>query len=163
VNEAELSIIPLEARSHQGATAGVVTRLVAGGIDALAVAAALLGAYAGGAVIVFLVAPRSVGRPDSALLLSVVAYLVVLVLYLTAAWSISGRTLGDHLMGIRVVAGGRRLRPARAFSRAVLCAVFPVGLLWCAVNERRRSVQDLVVRTSVIYDWLPRRTARPGA
>jgi hypothetical protein len=31
--------------------------------------------------------------------------------------------------------------------------VFPAGLLWCAVNARNRSLQDIVMRTSVVYDW----------
>jgi hypothetical protein len=37
--------------------------------------------------------------------------------------------------------------------------VFPIGLLWCAVSTSRRSLQDIVVRTSVIYDW----QAHPGS
>ena len=44
----------------------------------------------------------------------------------------------------------------------VLCVVFPIGLLWCVVSEENRSVQDLLLRTSVIYDWsvrVPLRTA----
>ena len=46
---------------------------------------------------------------------------------------------------------------------AILCVVFPIGLLWCVVSEENRSVQDLLLRTSVIYDWsvrVPFRTAR---
>jgi hypothetical protein len=35
--------------------------------------------------------------------------------------------------------------------RAVLCVAFPPLLFWAIVN--RRSVQDLVLRTAVIYDW----------
>jgi uncharacterized RDD family membrane protein YckC len=31
--------------------------------------------------------------------------------------------------------------------------VFPVGLLWCAVSGENRSLADLLVRTSVVYDW----------
>jgi hypothetical protein len=47
----------------------------------------------------------------------------------------------------------------RAFVRAVLCALFPIGLFWSAVSTRNESVQDLLVRTTVVYDWglkLPR-------
>jgi uncharacterized RDD family membrane protein YckC len=73
--------------------------------------------------------------------------------YLSAAWAISGRTCGALLMGLRVVGPGGRLRPAVALLRAVLCVLFPVGLLWCAVNARNRSLQDIVLRTSVVYDW----------
>jgi hypothetical protein len=35
--------------------------------------------------------------------------------------------------------------------RAVLCVIFPVGLLWVLVSQENRSAQDLVLRTSVIY------------
>ena len=35
----------------------------------------------------------------------------------------------------------------------MLCVVFPVGLLWSAVSRERRSLQDLVVRSVVVYDW----------
>ncbi|MET1061269.1 MAG: RDD family protein [Aeromicrobium sp.] len=159
MNEPDLSIIPLEARSHQGTAAGVVTRLAASSIDGLVVGAVLIGSYAGYAAFLFVVDPRRFEFPDLALVLDVTVYLTVLLLYLTAAWSIGGRTFGDHVMGVRVVTLARGpLRPARALARAALCAVFPMGLLWCAVNPRRRSVQDLLLRTMVVYDWLPRRS-----
>ena len=78
------------------------------------------------------------------------------VVYLTGAWWINGQTIGDRVMGVRVVSGREpRLRLARAFLRAVFCAFVPIGLMWCAVSPNRRSVQDLVLRTSVIYDWSP--------
>jgi uncharacterized RDD family membrane protein YckC len=35
--------------------------------------------------------------------------------------------------------------------RAVACVLFPVGLAWVAVDRRRRSVQDIVLGTRVIY------------
>jgi hypothetical protein len=31
--------------------------------------------------------------------------------------------------------------------------VFPIGVLWVAVNRENRSVQDIVLRTSVVYEW----------
>ena len=95
----------------------------------------------------------------------VVGFFEITVGYLTAAWWISGRTVGDHVMGIRVVTGKRtRLRVGRAFVRAVLCAAFPVGLLWCVISRERRAVHDVLLRTSVVYDWLPRPArSLPGA
>jgi uncharacterized RDD family membrane protein YckC len=50
---------------------------------------------------------------------------------------------------------GRPLRLLVALLRAVFYVVFPLGLLLCAGGRQHRSVQDLVLRTSVIYDWLP--------
>ena len=84
--------------------------------------------------------------------------LAAFVLYLTVAWSLSGRTYGDHLMGLRVVdRHGRTPRPLRAFVRALLYVVFPIGLLWCIGNRSRRTLQDRVLGTSVIYDWVGNR------
>jgi uncharacterized RDD family membrane protein YckC len=82
----------------------------------------------------------------------------LLVIYLTFTWSASGRSLGDQVMGLRVVVvgEGHRLRGGRAFLRALICAVFPLGLLWCAVDRRRRAVHDLLLGTHVVYDWIPR-------
>ena len=41
----------------------------------------------------------------------------------------------------------------RAALRALLCALFPIGLLWIAFSTRSLSVQDIVVQTCVRYDW----------
>ena len=68
-----------------------------------------------------------------------------------------GRTYGDHIMGLRVTGRrGRRLGPLRSFGRAAFCVFFPIGLFWCVVSPERRSVQDVVLWTRVVYDWLPR-------
>ena len=58
------------------------------------------------------------------------------------------------MIGLRVVGrGGRPLGFTAALARAVVCAVFPLGLLWTAVSRENRSVADLLLRTSVVYDW----------
>jgi uncharacterized RDD family membrane protein YckC len=163
MNDAELSLVPLEARPYQGTAAGIATRLAANTIDALVVGAGVAGAYAGVVAVRFVLAPRDFQWPDPSLLWFAVSFFDLLVVYLTAAWWVSGRTIGDHVMGVRVVTGRRsRLRFLRAFGRALLCACFPVGLLWCAVNRERRAVHDLVLRTSVVYDWLPRPRPAPA-
>jgi uncharacterized RDD family membrane protein YckC len=82
---------------------------------------------------------------------------VVLGLYLTAAWATTGRTYGNHVLGLRVVdTRGQKLSLVLSLLRASFCVALPIGLLWCAVNSSNRSVQDVVLRTSVIYDWLER-------
>jgi uncharacterized RDD family membrane protein YckC len=106
----------------------------------------------------FLVSPRDFEFATASVLLSVTTALFAMVVYLTVAWSVTGRTYGDHVMGLRVVGRrGDRVWPPTALVRAALYVVFPVGLLWCGVSASRRSVQDVVLRTSVIYDWRPRR------
>jgi hypothetical protein len=34
----------------------------------------------------------------------------------------------------------------------VVCTIFPIGLLWVLVSQENRSVQDVLLRTSVVYD-----------
>ena len=71
-------------------------------------------------------------------------------------WALDGRTYGCHVLGLRVVSyRGSRMRPLGALLRAVFCVFFPIGLLWCAASRANRSVQDVVLRTSVVYDWEP--------
>ncbi|MET0693397.1 MAG: RDD family protein [Propionibacteriaceae bacterium] len=136
-----------------------MTRSLAGVVDALTVLAGLVLAYAGVNALVFAVNPRKFHVISASFILSLSAVLLVLVVYLTAAWALTGRTYGDQLMGLRVVGRhGQRLGLPLALARAVLCVVFPLGLLWCAVSATRRSLQDLLLGTSVIYDW----TLRPA-
>jgi uncharacterized RDD family membrane protein YckC len=157
MNERRVSPVPREARPYQGRRAGLVTRMAAAVIDAGVVGVVMIAGYLGWAGLEFMVDPLGFRFPDPAALLSLTWAFVVLVVYLTAAWTLSGRTYGDHVMGLRVVGrGGRPMRLPAAFLRALLCAVFPIGLLWCAGSREHRSIQDVVFRTSVIYDWQPR-------
>jgi uncharacterized RDD family membrane protein YckC len=151
-----LSVVPQEARRFQGVTAGLVSRLAAGIIDALCVAAAVVAGYAGLNGLLFMLHPRTFDFVGSSFAVVLLASSVVATVYLAAAWSITGRTYGDHVLGLRVVGPhGRRVRLVAALVRAALCVVLPIGLLWCAVSRTRRSAQDALLRTVVIYDWAP--------
>jgi uncharacterized RDD family membrane protein YckC len=78
---------------------------------------------------------------------------IALAIYWTATWSGAGESHGDQLMGLRVVGpGGRRLHLLHAAARAVLCVLFLPGLFWVLVSRGNRSVQDVVLRTRVLYD-----------
>lgn len=157
MTEGGVSPVPREARRYQGRRAGLVSRLVASVIDGLVVALVLVTGYAAWAGLLFLVDPTGFSFPEGSWIFSLAAGFVVLVVYLTAAWTISGRTYGSLVMGLRVVdRRGRKLRLPGALVRALACAVFPIGLLWCAGSRESRSVQDVLLRTSVIYDWQPR-------
>jgi uncharacterized RDD family membrane protein YckC len=86
--------------------------------------------------------------------MSLTVTLGVLILYLTVAWWFGGRTYGDLVMGLRVVTrNGGPVHLVVALLRAVACVLFPLGLLWVAFSRDLRSVQDVVLRTSVVYDW----------
>ena len=133
--------------------AGIVTRILAALIDGVVVAA-LTGAVFGAAVAgLFVVNPVSFRWPHGLLAEASLVTVGVAVGYLTVGWAIAGRTVGGAVLGVRVVAnGGGRLGWTRSACRALLCVLVPLGLLWVAVSARRRSVQDLVVRSTVLYD-----------
>ena len=44
------------------------------------------------------------------------------------------------------------LGEGRCFTRAALCTIFPMGLLWVLVSAENRSLQVILLRTSVVYD-----------
>ncbi|MDT7553176.1 MAG: hypothetical protein QOI16_1712 [Pseudonocardiales bacterium] len=133
--------------------AGVVTRLLAAALDMLAVLLLLGVVFVGVTAVSFLASPLSFRWPTPPPTLSSLLGLLVALGYLTVGWATSGRTCGAAVLGLRVLSQGRgRLGWARAFLRALLCVIFPVGLLWTAVSRGRRSVQDLIVRSVVVYD-----------
>ena len=133
--------------------AGIVTRVLAALIDGVVVAA-LTGAVFGAVVAgMFVVNPVSFRWPHGLLAEASLVTVGVAVGYLTVGWATAGRTVGGAVLGVRVVAnGGGRIGWTRSACRALLCVLVPLGLLWVAVSARRRSVQDLVVRSTVLYD-----------
>jgi uncharacterized RDD family membrane protein YckC len=158
-----IHVIPAEARPFQGRRAGVISRALAVGIDAIVVAVfevVLYGAWAG---FLFLRQGRSFRFPTVDLAPAITIGLVVFTAYAAIGWSTTGRTYGGEVIGLRVVdRRGGRLRPAVALARAALCAIFPLGLFWCVVSRESRSVQDLLIRSSVVYDWEIRRLPTGG-
>ena len=147
-------VVPAGARSMQGHRAGIVTRLLAGAVD---VAIAILGVGLGYlAVLVarYVISPRDFRFLDPGFGLLLISFLWLLTVYLTLAWATTGRSYGARLLGLRVVdAHGRRLRPGVALLRALLCVFVPIVVFWVLVSRENRSAADIVLRTSVIYDW----------
>jgi uncharacterized RDD family membrane protein YckC len=83
-----------------------------------------------------------------------ILFAVLFVLYAAYGWSLNGRTPGQALLGLRTLGpGARQLSFWRAAARAALYVVFPAGLLWVVISRKNLSVQDIVLRTSVVYEW----------
>jgi uncharacterized RDD family membrane protein YckC len=159
---AHVDPIPREARPFQGHRAGLMTRIAAAAIDLGIVIVALGVCYLGVSAFLFLRDPPSFSPPAPSPLVMYVAGGLLLMLYLAVSWMGNGRTYGNHVMGLRVVnRRGHRLHPVVSFVRAALYVVFPIGLLWVLVSGHNRSLQDLIVRTSVIYDWYARGMPHP--
>jgi uncharacterized RDD family membrane protein YckC len=134
------------------AYAGIVTRMLAATIDFLVVLGLTGGVFGAVAAGLFLVSPASFSWPRDLPFDTSVLGLAIAVVYLTVGWAVAGQTVGGAVLGVRVVAlGRRRLGWWRSGLRAVLCVFVPLGLLWSAVSVNRRSVQDLLVGSAVVY------------
>jgi uncharacterized RDD family membrane protein YckC len=136
----------------QGNRAGLVTRSIANIADLVVVTLVVAGAYTAVAATRFLLGPTTfhfpAPSPGTLLLLG----LWVQAVYFAVTWAVVGGTYGDRLLGLRVTDDrGARLGWGRCAARAVLCTLFPIGLLWVLVSRENRSVQDLMLRTSVVY------------
>ena len=142
----------------QGNRAGLISRFAASIVDIGVVIVALGAIYLFIAGAGFLIHPRSFHWP-AALGWSVpVVALVIGTPYLTLSWRATGRTVGDALFGLRVLSeSGRKLGWPRAVLRALFCLIFPLGLFWILFSAQRKSVQDIVLRSKVIYDWASHR------
>lgn len=161
-----VSPIPHEAQPYQGHRAGIVTRFVAAAIDFAVIVAVLVGVYVTWCTLVFLLDPRTFTFPHPTFARAVLVGGVLLWLYLTVGWWLSGRSYGSHVMGVRLLRfDGGRMRIVGSAVRAAFCVVFPIGLFFVVISPANRSVQDLVLRTSVVHDWtvrLPRRSLGRG-
>jgi uncharacterized RDD family membrane protein YckC len=154
LDQPRVEVVPAEARDIQGKPAGLISRTIANILDLGLVFAFVAGTYVVWAGVKFLWQGRDFTRPTPGFALAFAFMTVVHIVYFAAAWTTSGRTFGDRLMGLRVVGrSGRTLGFGWASIRAVLCVYFPFGLMWAGIDRQHRSVQDLILRTSVIHDW----------
>jgi uncharacterized RDD family membrane protein YckC len=148
-----LSVDTPARSSVLGFRAGLVTRALANVADLVVVVLIVLGGYAAVAVARFLLSPTTFTFPVTSWATLLLAGLGVQAVYFAVTWAVVGGTYGDRLLGLRVADDrGTRLHWARCAVRALLCALVPIGLLWVLVSAENRSVQDVVLRTSVVYD-----------
>jgi RDD family len=134
--------------------AGAVTRLLGAILDAGLVALLSSLLYLGVAGLRLMWWPASFSWPHPPVLVSVTVVVLVAVVYLTSGWVTTGRSLGGSLLGYRVLSLRREpLGWPRAAARAVLYVVFPIGLALAALTPARLSLQDMLLRSTVVYDW----------
>ena len=159
--EGAASAVPREARAYQGHRAGMVTRGIAGAVDAAVVLLLVMVGLLCVNGLSFLLDPRGFRVVGASQEVLVEVALATAVVYLAGTWAVMGRSYGCRLMGLKIVdRRGRSPRFLRSLLRAVFCVFFPVGLLWCCVGRSRKSVQDLVLGTTVVYDWMPEHRPR---
>lgn len=154
-----LQTLPVAARAMQGERAGFFTRGIAAVIDVVVTGAIVLGIWVAGWLFLLVFSPSagsSLPQPGYFLL----SGYVVLWGFWWGFWATSGRSPGQSLMGVRVL-DRHDHRPSWGLAalRSAFCVVFPVGIAWILVSRRNRSVQDVVLRTSVIHDWSSKASA----
>ncbi len=79
-------------------------------------------------------------------------------LYYVFFWMLTGQTIGQRVMGVRVVRlNGRRVGFISSLGRWIgyqLCIfTLGIGFLWVLVDNRRMGWHDKLARTCVIYAW----------
>jgi uncharacterized RDD family membrane protein YckC len=147
--------IPVKARPIQGLTAGFTSRFIAALIDMALIAVLLLGAYGIWLGLRYVLSPFYDIPQLAGVPLLLIGYFL-LWLYWSWSWATSGKTLGNVLMGLRVETTSSELPSAgRAAIRALFAVAFPIGLAWAIISRKNKSVQDVVLRTQVVYDWKP--------
>ena len=82
-----VSSIPEGARAYQGHRAGLVSRLLAAGVDLAVTVTTLVVLYAAWSVLLFVLDPRGFQFPTPSPLVDWFAGMAVLTVYLTASWS----------------------------------------------------------------------------
>ena len=141
------------SRSFQGTRAGLVTRSIANIADLVVVTLLVAAGYTAVAATQFLLSPTTFSFPAPSPETLLILGLWLLAVYFAVTWAVVGGTYGDRLLGLRVTDGrGARLGWGRCAVRAVLCTIFPIGLVWVLVSQENLSVQDVLLRTSVVYD-----------
>jgi uncharacterized RDD family membrane protein YckC len=148
------SSVPKDARPYQGHRAGFVSRALAALIDVGAIVA-LVFAINLVIALVRVIIERVQGATLPQFGWSVVGGIILIWLGWTYAWSTTGRSLGMHIMGLKIIGySGHRVRLPVAALRSVFCVFFPLGLIWVIFSPANRSLQDVVLRTSVVHDWV---------
>ena len=144
--------------SLQGNYSGVVSRLVAYGLDLVISSFLFTLAVAAVDFVASIVVGHSVhwSRSDSVVVGAL--YAVWVFLYFAYSWATTGKTPGMAIMGIRVVrADGGHAETWRAVVRTL---VLPISLaLWWVslplilLQREHRAPHDLIAGTVVVYAW----------
>ena len=146
--------VPKDVRPYQGHRAGFVSRALSAFIDIGSVIA-LIFVINLVIALVRLIIERVQGATLPQFGWSVAGGFLLIWLAWTYAWGTTGRSLGMHIMGLRIVNySGRRVRLPVAALRSLFCVFFPIGLILVIFSPANRSLQDVVLRTSVVHDWV---------
>jgi uncharacterized RDD family membrane protein YckC len=136
---------------------GLITRLVATGIDALVIN--LIAVVTGALInLVASILGKQNGLTSAEAVVGAIAWWLWVTAYFVSFWTLTGQTIGCRVMAIRVenAAGGgiRWPQSLRRFAGCVLAALpLGAGFLLTLVDDRRRGLQDRIGGT--VVRWQP--------
>jgi uncharacterized RDD family membrane protein YckC len=102
---------------------------------------------------------------ESSMLVSIIRWLfafmgsaLLLVVYLVFFWTLIDQSLGQILMGVRVLrTDGRSMTLVPSVRRIIgyYLSIIPLGLgfLWVLIDDRRQGWHDKLADTVVVYGW----------
>lgn len=147
-----------QGETLQGHYAGPVTRLVAFALDQAVVVFSFAFATAAIAWAVSLVTDGDIEVDTNSAWFTVLAYGLWAFTYYAYPWSVSGKSFGMAVLGIRVVAADGS--PCSARSAVLRAASFPlafltlgIGFLPILFGRHRRAIYDGIAGTAVVYSW----------
>lgn len=151
------AVVQDEAVSQQGHYAGAATRFVAFVVDQTVLTTAFAMGSALTAWIIAVVTADEL-QWEPATLVSGIAYLFWWFLYWAYPWSVSGKTAGMALLGIRVVRSdgsstGPRQGVLRALALPLSFMTLGIGFLPIIFGRHRRALHDRIAGTAVVYSW----------
>ena len=145
---------------RQGHYAGAVTRLVAFAADVGASWGIFTLSVAAITFALKLVTGTTVDLTKGTIsaLLVVVSFVVWEFVYFAYQWSLSGKTIGMAILGIRVVttqggAIGGRQAAVRTITLPLSFLFFGLGFLGILLNKDRHAWHDRMAKTVVVYSW----------
>jgi uncharacterized RDD family membrane protein YckC len=143
-------------RAESPKQAGLVTRALAFGLDAVILNGIFIVISAVIALAVSLISGGSAELSSSEAALGLIGWLIAWGCYLLFFWSLSGQTPGMRFLAISLDADGvRQIGLRRAVRRLIGLglAILPLcaGLLASLFSERRRGFQDRFADTDVLY------------
>jgi uncharacterized RDD family membrane protein YckC len=146
---------PIEGR--QGHYAGAVSRLVAFAADV----GASWGLFTLGAAALTFTIQLVTGNHFSLSeyqVLSLIAAVIWEFIYFAYQWTLSGKTIGMAVLGIRVVrTDGSPLGPRQAVLRTLALPLsfllLGLGFVGILTNRDRHALHDRIAGTAVVYSW----------
>jgi uncharacterized RDD family membrane protein YckC len=150
-----------------GRYAGPVSRIGALALDLFVISSTYTLLIAGVAYLVNMLFGTSIDPSESENWFAAVAFLFYGFCYFWFSQALTGRTISQALVGLKVIRNdGQPLSPGAAAIRTVVLPfsflLLGAGALMALVDRRRRALQDVAARSSVVYDWGDRPAELPA-